>query len=51
MLNLHCNKKAKKKHKKNKRKIMRLLRFEPKEYGFKIRRGVHYATEADGISR
>ena len=29
---------------------MLLTRFEPREYEFKIHRGVHYAMEADGIS-
>ena len=51
MLNLHCNKNGKKKKKKKKKKyikkIMRLPRFEPRKYGFKIHRGVHYAMEAD----
>ena len=47
MLNLHCNKNGKKKNIKK----MRLPRFEPREYRFKIHRGVHYAMEADGINR
>ena len=53
MLNLHCNKiakKTKKKHKKKNKKL-RLPRFEPRKYGFKINRGVHYTMEADGINR
>ena len=45
MLNLHCNKNGKKKSK----TIMRFPRFEPRKYGFKLHRGVHYAMEADGI--
>ena len=42
MLNVHCNKNGKKKN-------MGLPRFEPREYGFKINRRVHYAMEADEL--
>ena len=48
MLNLHCNKMAKKKKINKKVKTnMRLPRFESRKYGFKIHRSVHYVMEAD----
>ena len=33
--------------KKTLKKIMRSPRFEPRIYGFKVNRGIHYAIEAD----
>ena len=43
MLNLHRNN--------NDKNIMRLPRFEPRIYGFKVHRGILYAVEANGINR
>ena len=46
MLNLHCNKNGKQKNKMKKLCDYR----EPRKYGFKIHRDVHYAMEPDGIN-
>ena len=37
--------------KKHLKKIMRSLRFEPRIYGFKDYRRIHYAMEANEINR
>ena len=53
MLNLHCNNNDKKKikNKKKNKKVMRLMRFEPGMYGFKVHQGIHYGMEANAVYR
>ena len=50
MLNSHFNN-TEKKNIKNIEKIMRSPIFEPRIYGFKDHRGIHYAMEANGNNR